>query len=259
MSLSDNRKLYIRDQISEVGVVQVTDLAINLKVSEMTIRRDLSDLERVGILKRTHGGAVSEVGRSFEPPFNLRKNVNQKEKQLIAAQAATHVKEGDTIAIDSGSTAMELAKLLYEFKNLTIVSPSLHIAVYFLDHPTIKQIISGGWVRKDEGSLVGDITRKTFENLYFDKFFMSTGALSESAGFTEFTVEDADIKQTIMAHSKKTFALIDSSKFGRTAFSQVTPCKDIDILITDKEPEQELKKIFTDSNVRIEIVSNIGD
>lgn len=259
MSLSDNRKLYIRDQITKTGVVQVSDLAADLKVSEMTIRRDLSDLEKVGILKRTHGGAVQEVSRSYEAPFKLRKTVNQTEKQMIAANAVKHVEEGDTIAIDSGTTAMELARLLYGFKNLTIVSPSLHIALIFLDHPTINQILSGGRVRKNEGSLVGEITRKTFENLYFDKFFMSTGGFSGLAGFTEYTIDDAAIKQIIMAHSKETIALIDSSKFGRTAFSQVAPFEEIDILITDKEPDQELKRILTDNRVRIEIASKKGD
>ena len=255
MSLSENRKLLIRDQITNKGVVQVSDLAAELKVSEMTIRRDLSDLEKMGILKRTHGGAVQEVSRSFEPPFKLRKTINQIEKQMIAAYAVKHVEEGDTVAIDSGTTAMELARLLYEFKNLTIVSPSLHIALLFIDHPSINPILSGGRVRKDEGSLVGEITRKTFENLYFDKFFMSTGGFCGSAGFTEFTIDDAAIKQIIMARSKETIALIDSSKFGRTAFSQVAPCEGVDILITDKEPDQELKKILADNRVRIEIAS----
>jgi DeoR family transcriptional regulator, fructose operon transcriptional repressor len=252
MGIADNRKLFIRDHLSQNGVVQVRELATALNVSEMTIRRDLSDLEKEGILKRTHGGAVQEVSRSFEPSFGLRQTIHQSEKQKIAEMAARQVEESDTIAIDSGTTAIELAKLLLNFRNLTIVTPSLHVAVLFLDHPSIEPILSGGRVRKSEGSLVGEITWTTFSNLFFDKFFMSTGCLSEPAGFTEYNTDDAAIKKMIISHSKKTIALIDSSKFGRTAFSQVCPCKDVDVLVTEKEPDQNLKKALLKSGVKIE-------
>lgn len=253
MGLADNRKRFIRDLLSSNGIVQVGALATSLKVSEMTIRRDLSDLEREGILKRTHGGAVQEVSRSFEPSFDLRKTVHQSEKQKIAVWASLHVEEGDTIAIDSGTTAIELAKQLLGFRNLTIVTPSLHVAILFLEHPSIEPILSGGRVRKSEGSLVGEITWATFSNLFFDKFFMSSGCLSASAGFTEYNTDDAAIKKMIISHSKETIALIDSSKFGRIAFSQVCPNEDVKRLVTEKEPDQKLKKALLKSGVKIEI------
>jgi DeoR/GlpR family transcriptional regulator of sugar metabolism len=253
MGISDNRQLFIRDLLSNKGVVQVGELAVALKVSEMTIRRDLSDLEKEGVLKRTHGGAVQEVSRSFEPPFKLRKTVHSTEKHKIALSAIHHIEEGDTIALDSGTTVIELAKQLLNFRNLTIVTPSLHIALLFLDHPTIVTILSGGRVRKSEGSLVGEITWTTFDNLYFDKFFMSTGGLSASAGFTEYTTDDAAIKKMIVSHSKEIIALIDSSKFGRTAFSQVCTCKAVDVLVSENGPDQKLKEALLKNRVKIEI------
>jgi DeoR/GlpR family transcriptional regulator of sugar metabolism len=253
MGIADNRKIFIREHLAQKGVVQVGELAIALKVSEMTIRRDLSDLEKEGVLKRTHGGAVQEVGRSFEPSFDLRQTVHQVEKLKIAETAALHVEEGDTIAIDSGTTAIELAKQLLAFRNLTIVTPSLHVAILFLDHPSIEPILSGGRVRKSEGSLVGEITWATFSNLFFDKFFMSSGCLSAFAGFTEYNADDAAIKKMIISHSKETIALIDSSKFGRTAFSQVCPNEDVNILVAEKDPDQKLKNALLKSEVKIEI------
>lgn len=252
MGVSEKRKLHIRESIKNNGTVLVNELAAELTVSEMTIRRDLSELENEGFLKRTHGGAIREASRSYEPPFTVRKEINLEAKVKIAIKAADYVEDGDTIAVDSGTTALEFAKQLQMFKNLTIVTPSLHIAAMFLSNPRVETILAGGLVRKTEGSLVGEITRRTFENLYFDKFFMSTAGLSADAGFTEYILEDAEIKKIIISHSKKTVALMDTTKLGRTAFSQVCRLEEIDFLITDKEPNAIIKKALLKNNVTIE-------
>ena len=236
MQSSTKRKQYIQEKLDTEHSVEVHDLAQELEVSEMTIRRDLSDLERIGVLKRTHGGAVKDVSRSYEPPFNLRQHASLHEKHLIAQKAVSYVCEGDTIAIDSGTTTIELAKALVGFKNLTIVTPSIHIAMIFLDHPTITVILSGGVLRKHEGSLVGSITHSTFSSLYFDTFFVSSAALSEEGGLTDYIIEDANIKRMIMGHAKKTVALMHADKFGQTAFAQVAELKELDVLVTDKTP-----------------------
>lgn len=252
MGVSEKRKLHIRDSIKNSGTVFVNELAADLSVSEMTIRRDLSELEKEGFLKRIHGGAVREVSRSYEPPFTVRKEINLEAKGKIAAKAAAFVEEGDTIAVDSGTTALEFARALQSFRNLTIVTPSLHIASLFLSNPGVETILAGGIVRKTEGSLIGDITRRTFENLYFDKFFMSTAGLSVEAGFTEYILDDAEIKKIIISHSKKTIALMDSRKLGQTAFSQVCKLSEVDILVTDKEPGIEIKQSLYKNSVEIQ-------
>jgi DeoR/GlpR family transcriptional regulator of sugar metabolism len=246
MSISTKRKQIIQDKIDQEQSVQVSELARELGVSEMTIRRDLSDLERIGVLKRTHGGAVKDVSRSYEPPFTMRQHAAEYEKQLIAREAVSFVCEGDTIAVDSGTTTIELARELLSFTNLTIVTPSVHIAMMFLDHPSITVLLSGGQLRKHEGSLVGRFTRSMFSSLYFDSFFVSGAALSEDAGLTDYIIEDAAIKQMIMGHAKKTIALMNAEKFGRTAFAQVGELREIDVLVTDKTPypalQQELQR-----------------
>lgn len=252
MGVSEKRKLFIRDAIKSSGTVIVSELAKELNVSEMTVRRDLSELELEGCLKRTHGGAVLDVSRSYEPPFTLRKTVNLEAKERIGLRAASFVEEGDTIAVDSGTTALEFAKHLQNFRNLTIVTPSIHIASLFLANPGVETILAGGMVRKTEGSLIGEITRRTFENLYFDKFFMSTAGLSPEAGFTEYIIDDAVIKKLIVSHSKTTYSLINSEKFEKTAFSQVCRLSDVDMIITEKEPESRLKRALLESGVTIE-------
>lgn len=154
--------------------------------------------------------------------------------------------------MDSGTTALSFAKQLQNFRNLIIVTPSIHIASLFLQNPGVETILAGGTVRKTEGSLVGEITRKTFENLYFDKFFMSSAGLSPEAGFTEYIIEDAEIKQLIISHSKKTIALMDSSKLGRTAFSQVCRPDETDILVTEKLPDKEIRQLLLENNMILE-------
>lgn len=236
MSTSAQRKQRIQETIDRDGHVQVSQLAEALDVSEMTIRRDLSELERIGVLRRTHGGAVKDVSRSYEPPFPIRQHACIEQKQLIASEAVSFVNEGDTIAIDSGTTTIELALKLLDFTNLTIVTPSIHIAMLFLEHPSITVILSGGELRKQEGSLVGRFARSLFSSLYFDTFFLSAAGLSEEAGLTDYIVEDASVKHMIMHHSKKTIALMHAEKFGHTAFAQVGTLDEIDVLVTDKTP-----------------------
>ncbi len=259
MGISEKRKQHIRESIKNSGNVTVSTLADELSVSEMTIRRDLSDLEKEGFLKRTHGGAVRESSRSYEPPFTARASIRNEEKIRIAKLAVKYVEDGDTIAVDSGTTALCFAEQLQEFRNLTIVTPSIHIAALFLSNPGVETILAGGTVRKHEGSLVGDITRRTFEALYFDKFFMSAAGLSPEAGFTEYIIEDAEIKQLIISHSKKTIALMDSTKFGRTAFAQVCRAGEADILVTEKDPGIKIRQLLNENNSIIDIADNRGD
>lgn len=255
MNSSPIRKQYIQDMLEAEGAVQVSGLASALNVSELTIRRDLSELEHIGLLKRTHGGAVKEVSRSYEPPFDIRQKKSLIEKQLIAKEACCFVSEGDTIVIDSGTTAIELAKQLLSFHNLTVVTPSLHIAMLFLSHPTIRVIVSGSEVRKREGSLIGNFTKQMFKSLYFDTFFMATAGISHEAGLTEYIIEDASIKNEIVSHSKKTIALMSSEKFGQTAFAKVGSFNDID----DKEPNNRLYMALNSNGVETRIASAKGE
>lgn len=251
LSKMPERWQYIQRLILRGSNVQVGALAQQLGVSEMTIRRDLKELERIGVLRKIHGGAVKEVSISYEPPFTVRVQKQKEEKRIIGAEALQFVSEGDTIAIDSGSTALSFANQLADFHDLTVVTPSIHVASLFLDHPSIRVFLSGGELRRHEGSLIGDPTRSFFENLHVDAFFMSSAGISVQSGLSEYILEDASIKRLIMSHSKKNIALMTSDKFGVTAFAQVCKLPDIDILVSDKEPYQDLKHELSASGVEI--------
>lgn len=251
MGSSEERRHYIQRLIAQGDNVQVGSLAKQLDVSEMTIRRDLAELERIGILRKVHGGAIKETSRSFEPPFSIRMHNNSLGKELVAREALSFLSEGDTVAIDTGSTALAFAKLLQPYHELTIVTPSVHIALLFLHHPSIRVFLSGGELRKHEGSLVGDQSRRFFENLHFDTFFMSSAALSVDGGLTEYVLDDASIKHLIIEHAKKTIALMTGEKFGKTAFAQVCSLNELDTMITDTEPDGDIWNTLQTHGVRI--------
>ncbi len=244
------RKEYIQQKINEQNSVQVSKLAVELNVSEMTIRRDLAELEKLGVLRKTHGGAVKDVSRSYEPPFSLRQHKALDEKKAIAKEALKYINEGDTIALDSGTTTVELAKELVSFTNLTIATTSLHIATIFLNHPTITLLLSGGVLRNNEGSVVGSFAQNNFKSLYFDTFFVSGGAISCDSGLTDYIIEDAAIKRLIMSHSKKTIALMISEKFGQHTFAQFASLSELDVLISGKVPTLAMQEALQKEKVK---------
>ncbi len=255
MSTHTERIQYIQHLIAQGKEVQVATLSQELEVSEMTIRRDLTELERLGVLRKVHGGAIKEVGKNLEPVFSMRLTHRHSEKNAIGKLAVNMVREGDTLAIDSGSTALAFAQQLVKMDNLIIVTPSIHIGMLFLHHPSTRVFLSGGELRQHEGSLVGDQTRKFFENLHFDKFFMSSAGIDHEYGLTEYDIDDATIKNNIISQSKSTIALMTDDKFNRTAFARVCFLKEINMLITNKWPQGPLMRALKDNKVDIQLVS----
>ena len=166
----ENRNTFILQKINEEGKVSITELANELNVSEMTIRRDLMELEAEHLLKRVYGGAISASGRSYEPPLMIRSESEIEAKVNIGKFAASLVEDGDSLAIDIGSTTYEVAKNLTAKKNLTIITPGLYIANLFLNKPDIRTILPGGIIRHGEGSLTGQLTTQAFSSLRFNFF-----------------------------------------------------------------------------------------
>ncbi len=257
MPLADQRKQHILNRIERDGTVTVTGLAETLEVSEMTIRRDLVDLENSGLVRRVHGGAVSARGRNFEPPFLLRVMQNADAKRSIGYRAAQLVTEGNSITLDIGTTTQEMAAFLTNFHNLTILTPSLRIASIFLNHSDIRLILPGGIVRPGEASLVGDISYSIFEQFFVDKLFLGIGNLDAETGLTEFNLEDAQVKKVMMRGAKEVILLADSSKFDGTAFARVGNFNQIHKLVTDAMPTGALLSKLQEAGVEIIVATGL--
>ena len=223
----------------------------------MTIRRDLAELERAGLVRRVHGGAVNARGRSFEPPLLLRSSEKRESKALIGRMAAELVADGDSLALDIGTTTYELARNLVGRHNLTIITPSLHIANLLLNEPDITVIVTGGIVRRGEASLIGDLAVRAFKGLFVDRLFLGAGGVDSHAGVTEYNWDDALVKRAMTQSAKETILLADASKFERVAFASVAPLSAIHRLVTDKPPPPSLLEALRASQVIIHLPEEV--
>jgi DeoR/GlpR family transcriptional regulator of sugar metabolism len=249
--LAQERRQKILELVETQGRVTVPELCQMFNVSEMTIRRDLRELDRDGFLRRVHGGAVSGRGRGFEPPLLARLAARKEQKQRIGRKAAELIFEGDTIALDVGTTTLEVARALETRHNLTVVTASLPIANELAGRADIRLILTGGIVRPGELSMVGHIAEQTFRDFFFDKVFLGVGAISFEAGLTEYNLEDAQVKKAMIKASRQVIVVCDSSKFGRTAFSFVSPLSAVDIIITDDELDKGFQSQLEKAGIKV--------
>lgn len=247
------RKTYILKEIESHGVASISDLASDLSVSEMTIRRDLTDLEKEGMVRRVRGGAINASGRSYEPPLTLREQQNIQAKELIGKRAAEMVLEGNSIALDVGSTTLEVAKNLEGKRNITVLTASLLIANQLSSYPDIRTVISGGILRQGENSMVGELARRAFEGLFVDQLFLAVGAIDEHKGLTEYNWDDTLVKKSMIRCSKEVILVADSSKFDRVAFAFVAQFDAIHHLITERMPPEPILAALDEAGVKVHV------
>ena len=237
------RRQQIAKQVQQSGTVAVSALSERFNVSEMTIRRDLRDMDREGLLRRVHGGAVSNLGRSYEPPLQIRSTTQTEAKKAIGCKAAEMIMDGDSIALDVGTTTQEIARALQGKHNLTIVTASLPIANEIVSSLSltsdVRLILTGGIVRPGELSMTGHIATHTYDELHVDKAFIGVGGISIDDGLTEYNVEDALVKKPLILNAHLKVVVADASKLGRTTFASVAPLSSVDVIITDREAPKE--------------------
>jgi DeoR/GlpR family transcriptional regulator of sugar metabolism len=234
------RRKQILELIEKRNSISVAELCQLLDVSDMTIRRDLHILSNRGLLERVHGGALSRRGRSYEPPYHYRATNHVIEKEIIGRCAAGLIHEGDSIALDVGTTTLELAKALVNTANLTIVTASLPIANVLSEAPNIRLVLTGGIVRNQELSLIGHIAEQTYQQFHVDKAFVGVGGLHPEAGLTEYNLEDALVKKAMIANAEQVIVVADSSKLGETCFASIGPLSVVDTLVTDANAPPEI-------------------
>lgn len=233
------RRQEMLELLEEHGELKISDLSSRFSVSEMTVRRDLEVLEREGLLRRVRGGATGATSRSYEPPFALRAERNAEAKKRIGLAVAEMISDGETVIIDVGTTALAVAESLKDRRGLTIVTPSLRAAWMLADNAELRVMVTGGIVRPIERSLVGSLSDKAFENLYCDTYCMGIAGIDVDAGFTEFNLDDARVKQEAMRYSRRCIAVADASKLGRVAFARVADLEQVDLLITNDVADRE--------------------
>lgn len=228
---AEERKSEILQLIKQGSPVTVASLSQRFGVSESTTRRDLQELEDNGLIQRTHGGAIS-VQTGLELSFQEKEVRFLPEKQQIAAVAAGLVKDGETVLLDSGTTTLEIARLLRN-KRITVATNSMDIAQVFSDDAGVETVLLGGTLRKNTRSLVGYLTNDALRRMYFDKVFLAANGVDTEFGVTTPNMTEAETKRYMLQAGKEKFLVADSSKIGQKSLCRVCGIDDIDVLITD--------------------------
>jgi DeoR/GlpR family transcriptional regulator of sugar metabolism len=231
---SAERRDFVLNRLRERGEVSYAALAGELMVSEMTIRRDLEQLVLAGHARRVRSGAISTVSSANEPAFVDRSSLASGAKQAIGRAAAQLVSDGDTIIIDIGTTALEVARALVDTRNrLTIVTPSLPAAVLLNSNATNTVILTGGQLRQDELGVSGPLASSTFASVNCDVAFIGVAGIGADPGITDFNLPDAQVKVTAMRAARRVIVLADQSKIGHVAFATISSLDSVDMLVTD--------------------------
>ena len=238
----------IVELVLDKGQVTITDICTMFDISEMTARRDLNALDRQGLLRRVHGGAITNLGRSYEPSFQTRTVKNQNAKIAIGLKAAELIYDGDSIALDVGTTTLETVQGLKGKRNLTIVTSCLQIANKVVDQLSLdidaRLILAGGIIRPRELSMIGPIPEQVYQELHVDKAFIGIGGVSLEDGLTEYNIEDTQIKKILIRSAREKIVVADGSKFGVTTFASVAPLNAVDKIVTDNSaPEHMISQI----------------
>ena len=245
------RQMRITELLKKEGVVGVSKLALEFKVTEETIRRDLEKLEAQGLLMRTHGGALPVEENNYELSLEERKNKNVEEKQKLAKLAAQYISPGNTIFLDASTTTFYMAKEIKKMNNVTVITNSLRVISELIGVDGIKVIAVGGIVSQNQ-SFVGSFAENVIgENFYASKMFFSSKGIVENAGIMESNEQECGIKRQMLKNSSKKFYICDKTKIGNVGFAKLAEFGEIDYFITDGELSEDLKNKFDELNIEI--------
>ena len=257
IAFAPERRERLRQIVQSRRAVRVEELRAELGVSVATVRRDLDELEQDGALRRVHGGAVSVDVRPIEAHFEAKATEHAAEKRRIAARAFGLIEPGEIIYLDSGSTCLELARLLLGREDLTVVTNSLP-AVVELAGGGPRLVVIGGELRPLSRALVGPLTLPLLKELYVDRAFVGTFGLSLDAGLTTSDPAEAFTKEQVLSHAREVVLLVDSSKLGTRSFAHAGHLDQIDIVVTDTDLGEEADTVFDDAGVRVLIAPQGG-
>jgi DeoR family transcriptional regulator, aga operon transcriptional repressor len=242
--LNEERRRAIIDLLAHQGRVLVTELSSKFETSQVTIRKDLEILHAHGLVHRTHGGALpAREGALEDPTLREKEKLHRQEKLRIAESAASRVKEGQVVILDSGTTTTAIARALRSAQNLTIITNAVNIAAE-LAGTAVEVILTGGTLRKNSFSLVGPIAEETLRRLNADLLFLGVDGFDVHYGLSTPNLLEAKVNRVMVEVARKTVAVCDSSKFGRRSLSLIAPTSALHEVITDRGvPKGDLRHL----------------
>ena len=250
----EERQDKIVKYIEKVEKATIEEIMSLLKISRSTVRRDLIYLERKNLIIRTRGGALKKKYFKYEFSLNEKKDLNLDKKKKIAQITKRFINEGDIIYISGGTTTLELAKILFDIKDLIIFTNAINILLELANNSVIEIKLVGGDFRKKTFSMVGQEAINYLDRYNFNKAFVGVNGISVNEGFTTPNELEAIVDGEIIRRSKEVFILADETKFGAVAFSTICKIEDVDYIITNNLPNAKLTKDI--QKMEVKIISN---
>jgi DeoR/GlpR family transcriptional regulator of sugar metabolism len=241
MLFKESRFEKIQEIIRNDGEAKVDKLAEIFGVSEMTIRRDLNSMVQKGLIERTHGGAVVTKERNLLPsPILVRLYENVEEKRAIARTAAQMIKRNEKIYLAAGTTTFWVAKEISDRIDLTVVTNSLPIANLLSPSKDLEVIVVGGFLRRNEYSLIGHFAESMLRDLHLDKVIMGVGGIHPDYGLTNEYIQEVMMDRTYMKVSDNIIVVADHTKIGRVGPSRTADLTAARTVITSHMAPQDM-------------------
>jgi len=253
------RQEHIARIVEEHGRARVSDLAVQFRVSSVTIRKDLIALESQRRLVRAHGGAIAIDQRRPELSFDIRERLQADEKQRIGAAGAALVHDGESIVMDASTTSLSVARHLKArggWSQLTVITNGLRLASELAGHPGIVVLMLGGRVRWEALSVVGQLGDGLFSRVNVQKAFLGAAGFTVESGMADATDEEAQIKRSMVAAAREVIAIVDHTKWERAAFATFCPTDKISIVLTDERAPDPMVRALTARGVGVRLIGS---
>jgi DeoR family transcriptional regulator of aga operon len=239
--MAEERRTQILQIVRSAGRARVNDLVGQFNTSAVTIRNDLNELHHRGLVVRSHGGAMLPGAILREPPVMERVKEHSAEKQRIGVMAATLINDGETIVLDSGTTALEIAREIKKKHGLQVITNGINIAAELLDARDIEIFIVGGTVRKESASISGRFAEEMFEQFAADKMFLSGSGCDLDFGVSGANLQESIVTKAMLRISREVVLVADASKFTKRSMSRIASFAEIDTVISDKSLGEDIQ------------------
>lgn len=241
----------ILDIVTKEKSVSVEKLSKLLYVSEATIRRDLVHMDKLGLIRRTHGGAMIAKNTAHESSYAMREVENLNAKKSMCNLALQEISDHDVIYMDSSSTILSIIPFLNQFKQITVITHGIRTALLLSNLDNVEVYIAGGKVGNFSNSILGNSAIEFYDQMNADIALLSCSGINIHGDITDNSIDHAALKRKMIEKSKRVIMLADNSKFGKTFMTNSFKVSDIDVLITDKKPSEEYLETIKASECRL--------
>lgn len=250
LSIAERHKC-ILDTLNKEGFIKVMDIAKQLDVTTVTVRKDLKLLEEKGLLYRTHGSASPVNPHMYDRNVLEKEKIRPDEKRLIGIAAAKLIDQNDSIIINSGSTICSFAEQIEANESLMVVTSSIKATTILSEQENINILQLGGMFRRRSMSVISNYTIGFLENITCSKLFLGVDGIDLGFGITTSNIEEAELNKAMMNIALKTIVLCDSSKFGRKGFGKICDLDKIDVIITDSNISRSIADMIEEQGVEL--------